>query len=207
MNKRAISLGVAVLLLVLTLMPLAAFAMTWDAYVYTANGKGLNLRTGPTTNASIQRSVPYGATVTIIDMYDDTWAQVAYGGYEGFVMRRYLTYDKPGPKPTVKPTATKSSGGGSSGGSVGHLFDGFQVTSYHVTVRPSSPGGFVHMRWAPTKDSGIMQDLHQGDELEVLAQNNTWAQVRIPSTGATGFMMRSFLTDIGIGEGASESDS
>lgn len=196
MKKRIVTLVVAVMLLALAIAP-AATAMTWGAYVKTANGKGLNLRTGPTTNASIIRSIPYGAYVGFIEVLNDTWVQVNYDGYEGYVMRRYLSYEQPGPKPTQKP-----SGGGGSTSDIAHLFDGFQYTSYQVAVRPSAPGGFVHMRWAPTKSAGIIEDLHQNDQLQVLSQNNTWAQVHNPQSGATGFMMRSFLTNVGVGDGA-----
>ena len=35
--------------------------------------------------------------------------------------------------------------------------------------------------------------------LIVIAQSKTWAQVVDQSTGITGFMMRAFLTDFGVG--------
>jgi len=80
------------------------------------------------------------------------------------------------------------------------IFKDFTFISYTAQVRPSTPGGFVHMHWAPTKAADPICDYHQFDVLNVIAQNNTWAQVTDPATGFTGFMMRSFLTNFGVGE-------
>lgn len=196
MTKKLITLLIATMLLTMMIVPLTATAATWSAYVKTANGKGLNLRTSPSTESRIQTSIPYGASVNITDYLDSgTWLRVRYKDYEGYVMTRYLTYEKPGPKPTSKPKPTTAP----SGETIASIFKNFSQTSYMVEVRPSTPGGLVHFRWAPSKQAGIIIDCHQGDILEVLAQNNSWAQVRNPSTGVTGFMMRSFLSSIGVG--------
>lgn len=202
MTKRIITLVIATLLLTMMIVPLTATALTWSAYVNTANGKGLNLRTGPSTESSILTSIPYGASVNITDYLDSgSWLRVLYKDYEGFVMTRYLTYEKPGPKPTSapKPTSVPKPTSAPSGETIASIFNNFSQTSYMVQVRPSTPGGLVHFRWAPSKQAGIITDCHQGDILEVLAQNDSWAQVRNPDTGVTGFMMRSFLSSVGVG--------
>lgn len=203
MNKRWISLALAALLLVLAMFSAAAFgggeAGTWHAYVYTSNGKSLNLRSEPSTSSPPIATIPYGASVHLNDYIDKTWVEVDYNNYHGYVMGRYLTYEKPPPKPrpdpTPKPTPKPTS---STQTSLKEVFKGFIFTSHTVQVRPSSPGGFVHMRWAPTKAADPIRDYHQNDELTVIAQNDTWAQVVDPATGITGFMMRAFLTDFGV---------
>jgi uncharacterized protein YgiM (DUF1202 family) len=200
MNKRLISLALATLLLVMAAIPVAALGATWHAYVYTSNGKGLNLRPTPSTDLDPIASIPYGAEVNLNGYIDQTWVEVNYGKYHGYVMGRYLTYDKPGPKPTTKPWPKPTpKPNPDSLTSLKKIFAGFTFTSYAVQVRPGTPGGFVHMRWAPTKASDPIQDYHQNDTLTVIAQNKTWAQVVDPSTGITGFMMRVFLTDLGVG--------
>lgn len=201
--KRMTTLLITAVLFLMMIVPIHALAMTWNAYVQTANGKGLYLRTGPTKDASVQTSIPYGAQLVILGEYDDgTWITVSYNGYDGYVMKRYLTYDKPGPAPTPKPApkpGPKPAPNPNPDSSIAAVFSGFSYTYYTVSVRPSTPGGIVHLRWAPTKQAGIMTDFHQGDVLEVLAQNKQWAQVRNPETGLTGFMMRSFLSDVADG--------
>jgi len=203
MKKRWISLALT-MLLVLATLPATAFvggeAGTWHAYVYTSNGKGLNLRPEPGTNNPPIATIPYGASVHLNDYIDKTWVEVDYNNYHGYVMGRYLTYEKPAPKPkpdpkpkpTPKPDPKPPS-------SMKEIFRDFTFTSYTVQVRPTTPGGYVHMRWAPTKASDPIRDYHQNDDLIVIAQNNTWAQVVDPTTGITGFMMRAFLTDFGVG--------
>ncbi len=203
--KKLTSLVLAALLVALMAMPLTGSAMTWDAYIKTGNGEPVRLRTGPTTDSSVQTSMPYGAKVVILGEYDDgTWITVAYKGYDGYCMKRYLTYDKPGPKPTPKPKPGPKPTSKPPSGSenLSTLFNGFAQTSYTAEVRPSTPGGIVHLRWAPSTKAGIILDSHQNDQLEVIAQDKTWAQVREPSSGVVGFMMLSFLTQVGVGSGS-----
>lgn len=205
MYKRLISLAL-VMLLALAALPAAALiggeGGTRHAYVYTSNGKNLNLRAGPGTDYGVVGSIPYGASVHLNDYIDQSWVSVDYNGLSGYVMGRYLRYDQPQPKPQPtpkpdpRPTAKPDP---SAPTSMKEVFKGFEFISYTVQVRPSTPGGFVHMRWAPTKAAEPIRDYHQYDVLTVIAQNHTWAQVVDPSTGVTGFMMRSFLTDFGVG--------
>ncbi len=208
MKKRLWILAVVVMLVTLMAAP-ASLAMTHRAYV--KNPSGLNIRTGPTKEASVAKLMPYGAEFVIIGDYDDgTWISVNYKGWEGFAMKRYMTYDKPGPKPTPKPThkptakPTARPSDTAVKEAMAALNHGFVfVTPYKVEVCPSVPGNNVHMRWAATKYSNIMMNFHQGDVLEVLAQSKTWCQVRDPLTGTTGFMMRNFLSNISTtGDGA-----
>lgn len=202
MNKRVISLAL-VLLMLATVMPLALAAnMTWRAYVSTSNGGPLNLRAAPTKDGQAIASIPYGAEVTIKGDYNDgTWIDIYYKNWEGFVMRRYLSYDQPGPKPTHKPSPKPTAKPNPTPADLSGMFNGFQFINYTASVRPSSPAGTVNLRWAPSKSTGIILKCHMNDLLEVIAQNNTWAQVRDPQTGCVGFMMRSFLTTVAVGTG------
>ena len=105
MKKKTLSLVCALVLAASLLLPLVASAMTWTAYVYTANGKSLNMRKAPVTHADNKiAGIPYGASVTILDYVNNrTWAYVNYNGKDGYVMSRYLTFDKPGPSPNPNP--------------------------------------------------------------------------------------------------------
>lgn len=206
MKKKTLSLVCALVLAASLLLPLVASAMTWTAYVYTANGKSLNMRKAPVTHADNKiAGIPYGASVTILDYVNNrTWAYVNYNGKDGYVMSRYLTFDKPGPRPNPNPKPNPTPSGGDSSEI---SFAGFQKTGYTVLVRPSAPGGYVNLRWAPSKKLAVYERVYDGQELEVIAQNSTWAQVRNPSTDSVGFIMRGFLTTLAgdhlIGTGAS----
>ncbi|MCL2810582.1 MAG: SH3 domain-containing protein [Clostridia bacterium] len=195
MHKRWIAVVLAALMLMLAALSAAATDAYGVAFVYTSNGGNLNLRDGPGTDYQVITSIPYGEAVRVNSYIGNSWVEVTYGNHSGYVMGRYLTFvappDKPKPNPPPAPPTDSLT-------SLKEMFKGFSFINYTVQVRPSTPGGFVHMRWAPTKASDPIRDYHQHDVLMVIAQNNTWAQVVDPDTGVTGFMMRAFLTDFGV---------
>ncbi len=196
MNKKVVALLSAVVMMLTLLAPVMALANVPHGYVRTGNYGPLNMRADTSVYSDKIGSIPYGAQVVIQDYYlDNTWAGVEYNGKFGYVMTRYLSYDPVNPRPNPGPTPAPYY----PDSDLSRMFDGFQTTNYYVVVRPATPGGFVHMRWAPSKQMGIMVDFYDSKQLEVLAQNNTWCQVRDPESGRTGFMMRSFLTAIGYG--------
>lgn len=195
MTKRAISVLVLILILAMMLPVVGASAMIGPQYVYTSNGKSLNIRSGPSKDYQVVGSIPYGVMADSFEYYDGVWAYVSYNGMYGYAMTRYFVSYQPGPKPQPQPTHTKSPSPAPSA----DIFSGFVKTSYYVTVRPSTPSGFVNMRWAPSKSDGIESTYYAGYQLRVIAQNNTWAQVYDESTDTCGFIMRGFLTDTGVG--------
>ena len=192
MKKRImLLLSLAVILVGITIAPLASAS---TCYVYTSNGKGLNFRSDYTMDANnIMGSIPYGAKVEVLDFLEsDYWAQVSYNGRTGYVMTRYLV---PNPPPAKKPSNNSGGGSSSNKSTAGLDFSSFVDAQYNATIRPSAPGGFVNLRWAPSKSMTIRERMYDGQTLEVLAQDKTWAQVRLPDTGRVGFVMRSFLNE------------
>lgn len=195
--KRSVTILLVLTMLMTALLPvMGASAMIAPQYVYTSNGKGLNIRSGPSKDYEVIGSIPYGAMVDSYQYYDGVWAYVTYRGTSGFAMCRYFVPEKPAPLPKPQPQPTAKPGGG---GSSGDIFKGFTKASYYVTVRPSTPSGFVNLRWAPTKSHGIQNTYYAGYPLRVLAQNGTWAQVYDETNDICGFMMMSFLTVSGVG--------
>lgn len=184
MKKRA--LGIFFTLVLLGSIVLAAPAMAVTMYVYTSNGKSLNVRDYPSKDGRVISSLPYGSAVDVDEGFvGSSWAHVLLSGVDGYCMYRYLVDYKPGPKP--KPTQTASPTTGSD------LYSGFTECYYNASVRPSSPGGFVHMRWAPSKNQRVHRDYYNGDTLLVIAQNGVWCQVYDEQSNRSGFMMASFL--------------
>ena len=51
----------------------------------------VSLRTYPDTSSARETTIPLGATVTAY-YYDDTFAEVTYNGFHGYVLRKYLAY-------------------------------------------------------------------------------------------------------------------
>ena len=186
MRKRALAILLAVLLVVTLAPTVNAFAVS-TMYVSTSNGKSLNVRDYPSKDGNVIYTLPYGSEVTIDDGFvGGSWAHVLLSGGDGYCMYRYLTSDYPGPKPTATRTATPTQSGG--------LYDSFTRCDYNASVRPSSPGGYVHLRWAPSKNQPVQQDYYNGSNLRVIATNGTWCQVYDESENVAGFMMASFLS-------------
>lgn len=195
MNKKITALLLA-LLLVLVTLPLSAMAMPGDhdvshRYVNTANGKGLNMRSGAGKNYDAVCTIPYGAEVMLYDYQaGDSWSLAVYEQYEGYIMVRYTTVDKPSSTPVELDSQ----------------YSNMKPAYYTATVRPSSPAGYVHMRWAPTKTEPVIRNYYQGQQVVVLYENKTWCQIYDAENAVCGFMMKQFLTYaepyVPIGEGA-----
>lgn len=194
MFKRILPILMVALLLVGMLPVVGASALIGPQYVDTANGKGLYMRTGPSKDYDIITTIPFGAMVDSYEYYDGTWGYVSYNGYYGYCMSRYFSSTPPSHKPT--PTHTPSGGGGSTSA---NMFNGFYKVDYYATVRPSTPTGYVNLRWAPSKSQPIQTTYYGGYTLRVIEQNGTWAQVYDEATQTSGYMMLSFLSATGVG--------
>ncbi len=207
MTKRFLSLVLALVLLVLT-VPASVLAEddTVPAsagyyYVYTENGKGLNVRDMP--NGTKVGSLKYGSRIYCYYV-SDGWALIDYtydkpnygkGTYACFVSARFLTKNKPAdrtPSTTPAPKSTTD-----SATTVAELNVEFasakKVEPYLVTVRPTRVTGWVNMRWAPSKNSTLMATYKANDQLLVIRETKNWLQVQDPETGNVGFISKSFV--------------
>lgn len=193
MKKALITVMLAAVLICTVLPIFSASAAIGPQYVYTQNGKSLNIRAWPSTNADIIGHIPYGARVTNLEYHDGSWLYVTYNGVSGYCMTRYFQSQQPAPRPTSKPTSkpTRTPATG--------LFNGFSKADYYVTVRPTVPSGFVNMRWAPSTNYDVQTIYYQGYQLRVISQNSVWAQVFDEKNAICGFIMREFLTPTGYG--------
>jgi len=188
MMKKLAALVLVVILT--TMMVSAAFAMVGQMtmYVYTSNGKTLNLRQEPNTDAKILANIPYGAAVNVYQPYNSAWYSVGYNGISGYVMSKYLVSYAPGPKPTAHPQPTASPGGLDNS-----MYKGFTTTYYQAQVRPNSPSGYVNLRWGPSLYADIHDRYFMNELLTVMSQNDSWCQVLDEANHVMGFMMRKFL--------------
>ncbi|MGI6694670.1 MAG: SH3 domain-containing protein [Christensenellales bacterium] len=115
--KKIVSL-MTLLTLLLGMLPASASIYDPNAgnmFIKTENGKSVNMREEPNTNAKIITTIPYGRTVLVYSGFiSSQWAHVQYGMFNGYVMKKFLTSNKPRPfvsptpKPTPIPTATPS---------------------------------------------------------------------------------------------------
>lgn len=176
-------------------------------YVYTDNGRGLNVRSSPYVGNNIIGLIPYGSQVQVTRFLDNGWASIVWNVYgEAYVQSRFLQWYAPAPVPTAIPTAIPTAVptavptynpyypySDPMADLNAELRTARMVTPFTVSVRPSRSSGWVNMRWAPSKDTEVMNTYRSGALLTVIAETQNWYQAEDPSTGATGFIMKSFV--------------
>lgn len=195
MFKRILTLMVIAALAV-TIIPTVASA-TETMYVYTQNGRGLNVRYEPSTDGEIFISVPYGERLTVLYHLGNGWSAISWDGNVYYVQTRFLVYDKPGRKPEPQPTKKPGTAGDSST-TVAELNTIFRTyrqvtTPFSVTVRPTRASGWVNLRFAPTKEAELMGTFKDGEQLLVIAELKDWYQVEDPDNGAVGYISSKYV--------------
>ena len=140
-------------------------AGNYTAYVVSANGKTVVLRSGPSKQHEVLASYKVGQKATVIS-YGSTWCQVNINGLDGYMMTEFLS--------TVKPD---TSGGGS-----------LSYTAY-VT---SANGKGVRMRMGAGKLFPTIATYSVGTRVTVVEYGSEWCKISIGAN--TGYMMTEFLT-------------
>ena len=208
MTKRIFSLILAAMMSLMLLIPAvtaedqAIDTTAGHYYVYTENGKSLNVRFTP--GGEKIGSLKYGARVYCY--YRDTgsgWALIdytfnhptyGYGTYACYVSNRYLQKSKPAAKPDSSSSSSSSSTSTDTLADVNKEFRSAKdVEPFTVTVRPSRASGWVNLRWAPSLSAEIMATYKQNDKLLVIKELKNWYQVEDQSTGDVGFISKKYV--------------
>lgn len=211
MKKRFFVLILAALLAMLMLMPVAgAEDDTPDPtagyyYVYTENGKTLNVRDMP--NGIKVGNLKYGTRIYCYFREPNGWALIDYtydkpgygkGTYACYVNSRFLVKNKPAPRTASTTTTTTTAKATASADTVADLNAEFKaakkVEAYTVYTRPTRVSGWVNLRWAPSKSAEVITTYKNNMALLVIAELKNWYQVEDPETGNVGFMDKAFLT-------------
>lgn len=208
MKKRLIAL-LMVLVLAAGLIPAALaeddtpMASEGYYYVYTENGKGLNVRSTP--GGDVVGSLKYGTKIycyyrdggngwALIDYYYNN-PGYGYGTYAAYISSRYLRKNKP---PARNGGSSSSSSASSASTDVtaeinAEFKSAKKVTPFIVTVRPTRASGWVNLRWAPSKSAELMATYKQNEKLLVIKETNNWYQVEDQDTGNVGFISKQFV--------------
>ena len=204
MARRLITLALIAALAAVFLPALAAADYYYGTmYVYTDNGKGLNVRRDPYTGNNIIGSLNFGDEVTVVEITSSGWAQILweegyYGEYSAaYVQSRFLVSYNPGSgpaQPIPAPVWDDTDDAGAFSAMNAEFVTGKKVSPYTVTARPSRASGWVNLRWAPSTEAERIATCRQGKKLTVLAELKNWYQVQDPETGMIGFIMRQYVT-------------
>ena len=209
MKKQILSLAlIAVMMAVFLPTQAAADSYYGTQYVYTDNGKSLNVRSTPSMGDNVIGSLKYGADVTVVEMYSNGWAKILWGQSDygefgtAYVQRRFLVNHKPSSQPS-QPAVVPASGSAAAGTDYAKLFtamnDEFRTgklvpQQFSVYARPSRASGWVNLRWAPSLEAERIATCPQGKVLTVIAETRNWYQVRDPQTGMIGFISKQYVS-------------
>ena len=215
MNRKITVLVLALALLLGTVSALASGSTEPVSimYVYTENGKGLNVRSTPYVGDNIIAVAPYGSQIQVKRFLENGWVCIAWSRpEEAYVQSRYLQWTKPASRtyaqtpvvtaaPTAVPYINNNNYGNNSYADIytdtlavlnAEFRTARLVTPFVVAVRPARASGWVNMRWAPSKDAEVLATYRSGARLTVLAETQSWYQVADPDTEATGFIMKAY---------------
>lgn len=212
MRIRLLALILAVITALTLVLPvsLAEDEATSDTaghyYVYTENGKTLNVRATP--GGEVVGQLKYGSRVYCY--YKDGgngWALIDYtydmpgvgtGTYACFVSSRYLVKNKPAArtKNSASQTAAAVTAQEVEGDDQNAEFrSAKKVEAYTVYARPSRVSGWVYMRWAPSRTAEVQGTYKANSAFVVLQELNKWLQVEDPETGNIGFVEKTFVSE------------
>ena len=147
-----------------------------------APASGLNLRSVPSATANVLLAIPHGAQVTLLQTADDTWSQVRYGEWTGYVASQYLSQWPTGV--TVTPTPES--------GNHHPVYDEtlYALTGWEAIVSPNE--GNVNLRaWCATT-APVRMAIPKGEIVRLLEFGDTWCHVAYGEV--EGYCMTEFLT-------------
>ena len=185
--KRTLGLILAVVLCAALLLPALASAAGTTYYVYTADGKTLNIRDYPSTEGKVVARYNFGDPVEVISFMGNGWAMVNYRSTVYYVSDRYLVKNPPNGKtiPVYK-----------SGTEAQEKASEKTVEPFYIAARPSRPTGWVNFRQGPASSTKRIGTLGDGKELRVIAETTGWYKAEDPVTGKVGYLSKNYAEQI-----------
>ena len=176
-------ISIAVILVTVFALMIPAFASAdqfggYDMWVNCADGKTLNVREAPSTNARRITRLECGTKVHVDYDAGNGWVAISDYHYSGYVQKKFLVAQKPG-----KFEITERD-------------DNFvAVTPYMVSAKAlnGKTDRSVGLRVKPNKTSGAIRRLNAGDQLQVIARGKTWSRVMDLQTGKTGYVANDYI--------------
>ena len=138
--------------------------------VTTANGGGLNMRSGPATTYGRIASIKNGGVVEVYDK-GAVWSRIKYNGTFGYVMSQYLTFSAE--RPSENPDPVIPSG---------------------AKAQVNTTAGSLNMRAGMGTTYALIGKIPQKAYVEVLTYGPSWCYVSY--NGLKGYVMTTYLTMI-----------
>ena len=203
MMKRLMILMMIVTLLAASVISVASAAGTSIMYVKTANGKNVNVRSAPSTDAEIIGSLKYGDHIIADWSYagNDGWTKVIYGGTgmgTAYIMSRFLVDEDPGPAPTPsKEDKEKEEAAAERKKLDKELRSETTIAEpFYIAVRPARASGWVNFRTGPSKTTSRIAAFTDGKELIAEGETTNWYRARDPETENVGYIFKQYTSKL-----------
>ena len=138
----------------------------YSVWVTSKNGKGVNLRSGPSKEMSSIGMYNTGTAASMITL-GYNWSYIRIGDVDGYMMTDYLTAKTPSATETTVP-----------------------VTGAYVK---SANGKSVNLRNGPGLDNQVIRAYPSGTPLTIITRGTEWDFIQIGND--YGYMMRSFIRE------------
>ncbi len=195
MMKRLIALFLLTVMLAAISTALADQTMQQGSmYVNTANGKALRFRSSATTaKDNVLDEIPYGTKVYVIS-WDGTWARIRYNSAVGYVVKKHLSIGRPEPYEVVQQQREEAAAQKEQEKALraeNAKLDRSRLKKdvYDATVVIGVNELKANVYKKADLTSEILLTYEEGTRLTVTAANTSWAQIKHPGTGATGYML------------------
>lgn len=195
----------SLILAALMLLPLIASAESPNngvfnstMFVYTENGKALNVRSTPEKGDNVIGYLKYGAKVKVTEFQGD-WACIQYTpDLIAYVQSRYLMWYKPDPKPIPKPTEKPEDPDEKK--IQEELKSEEDIVPTKLQAVATRASGWVNMRKKPSKTTKRIETIADGTVVTAYAETTNWYYVTDPTTGKTGYVRKDFLKALPVQE-------
>ena len=193
MKKRLAAMLLMAVMLISAAVP--AWGDTITMYVYTENGKSLNVRSDMSTKAPVIGHIPFGGEVQTVSEHANHWMEILFEGKIAFVMSRYLVETKPKkkPKPGETPAPVTREDQIDEINKEKKTLKALDAP-VNLVVRPSRPTGWVNFRVAPGSGASRIAPLSDGKILQATGETTNWYQATDPDTGKVGYVNKKFVT-------------
>ena len=204
MLKRILSMTLAAMLALAVFLPAAFAEESADGniyYVYTDNGKDVNVYSAP--NGEIVGTLKYGEKVEITSFINDYWVLITFhydagagaGDWPAYVNRRFLIKVEPEQLEKYLEEEKEAYTGDPLMDITEEFKNAKTVEPYKVTMRPARVTSWVNMRWIPSETGMIIAQYKATEQLIVLKELDHYLQVQDPDTGDVGYIHRKFAAD------------
>lgn len=148
--------------------------INYTAYIVSENGKSVNVRQGAGEGYGIIGSLKYGVSVIVVEHTNKNWARIYASGTYGYVMRKFLSTEVPGPitpSTTAIPTILTSTG---------YIY--------------ATDGERVNVRGGPGTGYDPVLQLEAGSTVTVIEDSTTPGWTHIEYGTVRGYVMSRYIT-------------